>query len=173
MAMNVVYTHRGFPTLLDVQPTLGSVYESPRVSDIYRQRCEQTRPNFETELAQIAVLAKEWKYTNGFFAAALHPTCRIGVNVQSFIAETAMFLLKNITRRRICFQDRALMIKQDTVVQTRLPSFTALERQAVEELAQYTPEALIQLWITVAGVDDLSAALELYVGDRTTAPSLQ
>lgn len=171
--MNVIYTHRGFPTLIPVVPTLGSVYESPRVSDIYRQRCEQTRPNLELELAQIAVLLKEWTHTNGFFRAALSPTCRIGVQVQAFIAETAMFLLKNITRRRVCFQDRALMIKQDTVVVTRLPSFTDVERQAVEELAQYKPEALIQLWISVAGVDDLSASLELYVGDRTIAPPLQ
>jgi hypothetical protein len=171
--MNVIYTHRGFPTLIAAVPTLGSVYESPRVSDIYRQRSGQTRPTFDVELAQIAVLSKEWKYTNGFFRAALDPACRIGNNVQSFIAETAMFLMKNITRRRICFQDRALMIKQDSVVQTRLPSFTDIERQAVEELAQYTLEALIQLWVTVAGVDDLSASLELYVGDRTVAPPLQ
>lgn len=171
--MNVIYTHRGFPTLIAAVPTLGSVYESPRVSDIYRQRCEQTRPNLPLELAQIAVLLKEWTHTSGFFRAALDPTCRVGAQVQAFIAETAMFLLKNITRRRVCFQDRALMIKQDTVVVTRLPSFADVERQAVEELAQYTPEALIQLWVSVAGVDDLSSSLELYVGDRTVSPPLQ
>lgn len=171
--MNVIYTHRGFPTLINVAPVLGSVYESPRVSDIYRQRCEQARPTFELELAQIAVLLKEWKYTGGFFRAALDPSCRIGGGVRSFIAETALFITKQITRRRVCFQDRALMIRQDSVVATRLPNFSAVERQAVEELAQYTPEALIQLWIDSVGVDDLSQSLELYVGDRTTAPALQ
>lgn len=171
--MNVVYSHRGFPVLLNATPILGSVYESPRVSDIYRNRCQQQRPTFQIELAQIAVFAKEWSAIGGFFKASLHPATRIGWNVQSFIAETAMFLLKNITRRRISFQDRALMIQSDTPVTTRLPSFNDIERAAVEELAQLTPEALIQLWITVAGVDDLSTTLQLYIGDRTTAQALQ
>lgn len=167
--MNIVYTHRGFPALLDIPVAPGAVYEAPEVSEIYRRRCEQTRPDFKTELAQISVMVREWFCTKGFFLAAINPAVRLGVAVQSFIAETALYLTKRITRRRVCFQDRALLLKHDTVVATRLPSFTADERKAVEELAAMAPEHLIQLWVDRLGVDDLSSTLQLYVGDRSTA----
>lgn len=167
--MNIVYTHRGFPALMAIAVSAEAVYEAPEISEIYRRRCEQNRPDFKLELDQLAIMQREWAATSGFFAAALSPTVRLGTSVQSFIAETALFLTKRITRRRVSFQDRALLLKHDTVVATRLPTFTPEEREAVEFLAAMLPEHLIQLWVTRLGVDDLSATLQLYVGDRTIA----
>lgn len=167
--LNIVYTHRGFPALMDVAISAEAVYEAPEVSEIYRRRCEQTRPGFKEELDQIAILLREWTATNGFFLPALQPSVRLGGTVQAVIAETALYLTKRITRRRMMLQDRARMMKHDTAVAVRLPTFTPEERAAVEELANMTPEAVIQLWITRCGVDDLSSTLQLYVGDRTVA----
>lgn len=164
---SVVYTHRGFPTLMAFAAPPESVYESPEVSDIYRERAEQVRPSLEVELSQIAIMTAEWCRTQGFFAAVLNPTVRVSANVQSFIVETALYLTKEITRRRVSFQDRALLIKQDSSASNRLPTFQPHERQVIEELSQLTPDALIQMWVSRLGVDDLSQTFQLYVGDRT------
>jgi hypothetical protein len=170
--MNLVYTHRGFPALMDIQVSSGAVYEAPEISNIYRARCEQTRPGFDVELEQIRLLLAEWTRTGGFFQAALQPSVRLAGSIQSFIAETAMYLTKRITRRTICFQDRALLMKQDLEVATRLPTFTADERAALSELSSMKPEVIIQFWVTRLGVDDLSCSMQLYVGDRTIAALL-
>ncbi|MNG10511.1 hypothetical protein D3C84_939840 [compost metagenome] len=89
--------------------------------------------------------------------------------MQSFIAETALFLTKRITRRRVSFQDRGLLMKQDIAVATRLPTFTDDERAALTELSGMKPEVLIQFWITRLGLDDLSCSMQLYVGDRSNS----
>lgn len=171
--MSIVYTHRGFPVVLAVSGQVETLYESPEVSEIYRSRAAQIRPNFDLELQQVAIMTKEWSVTRGFFVGALDPTCRISGSVQSFIAETALYLTGVITRRRISFQDRGLLIKEDAVSNVRAPTFTEAEKMAVKELAAVEPEALIQLWITRVGVDDLSSTLQLYVGDRSRASTLQ
>lgn len=166
--MRMIYTHRQFPALVDVTVLSDAVYEVPEISEIYRRRCQQDRPGFTEELYQIGVMLREWTRTGGFFRAALDPTVRVSGAVQSFIAETAMFLTKRCTRRRVSFQDRALMMRHDTPVPSRLPIFSAEEAAALNELADMTPEAVIQMWVTRLGVDDLSQTLQLYVGDRTT-----
>jgi hypothetical protein len=171
--MTVVYTHRGFPVYLAISGQIDSVYESPEVSDIYRARIAPIRPNFAVELDQVASMTREWSITRGFFVAALDPATRIGGSVQSFIAETAMYLTGRITRRRVSFQDRGLLIREDAATTARAPSFTQSELMAITELANIEPEALIQLWITRVGVDDLSSTLQLYVGDRSRASALQ
>ena len=117
-------------------------------------------------------LLAEWTRTGGFFAAVLQPTVRVSGSVQSFIGETALFLTKRITRRRVSFQDRGMLMKQDLSVATRLPSFTDDERAAMTELAGMKPEVLVQFWITRLGVDDLSSSMQLYVGDRTNSAML-
>jgi hypothetical protein len=170
--MSIIYTHRGFPTEMDIQATPGSVYEAPEVSDIYRDRMDQSRPGFAEETDQIAILLREWKATQGFFIPSLMPNVRLGTSVQAFIAESALFLTKRITRRRVSFQDRALIMKHDIQVATRLPVFSAEEREAIVELANLTPEALIQKWVVLLGVDDLSCTMELYVGDRSVSQSM-
>lgn len=170
--MNLVYTHRGFPAVMDIEATQGAVYEAPEISNIYRARCKQTRPGFVIELDQIEELLAEWTRTGGFFAAVLQPTVRVSGSVQSFIGETALFLTKRITRRRVSFQDRGMLMKQDLSVATRLPSFTDDERAAMTELAGMKPEVLVQFWITRLGVDDLSSSMQLYVGDRTNSAML-
>lgn len=165
--MTIVYTHRGMPTDMDIPASPGAVYEAPEISEIYRRRSEQNRPAFDLELAQVSVMLREWSATKGFFVPALMPNVRLGVSVASFIAETALYLTKRITRRRVSFQDRALLMKHDTTVATRLPVFTDEERNAVEELAGLTPEAVIHRWVNLLGVDDLSSTMQLYVGDRS------
>lgn len=171
--MTVVYTHRGFPVSLAAVTRTDSVYESTEISEIYRSRIAPIRPDFALELKQVATMTREWSITRGFFIAALDPDTRIGGSVQSFIAETAMYLTGRITRRRVSFQDRGLLIKEDAVTTVRAPSFTQAELMAVTELANIAPEVLIQLWITRVGVDDLSSTLQLYVGDRSRTSALQ
>lgn len=171
--MSIVYTHRGFPVVLALPGQIETLYESPDISEIYRSRAGQIRPNFDLELQQVAIMTKEWSITRGFFVGALDPACRIGGSVQSFIGETALYLTGRIMRRRISFQDRGMLIKEDSVTSVRSPTFTEAERMAVAELAAIEPEALIQLWITRVGVDDLSSTLQLYVGDRSRASTLQ
>lgn len=170
--MSIIYTHRGFPTEMDISSPAGSVYEAPEISDLYRTRMSQVRPDFETELTHIALLLREWKATKGFFIPSLLPSVRLSTSVQSFVAETALFLTKRITRRRVSFQDRALLMKRDTEVATRLPVFSKAETEAIEELSKMTPEAVIQKWVSSLGVDDLSSTMQLYVGDRTVATPL-
>lgn len=167
--MRIIYTHRGFPTAMDVSTSVEAIYESPAISDIYRRRMEQNRPGFAEELLQVATMTKEWQATRGFFLPSLSPSVRISGAVQSFIAETAMYLTKQITRRRVSFQDRGLMIKADALVSAQLPTFSKEERAVIEELSFLTAEEIIQMWVVNLGVDDLSQTLQLYVGDRSIA----
>jgi len=167
--MRLVYTHRGFPTAMDVTSGVESIYESPAISDIYRRRMEQNRPDVALELVQIATMTKEWQATRGFFVPSLSPSVRISGAVASFIGETALYLTKQITRRRVSFQDRGLMIKADALVDARLPNFSKEERAAIEELSFLSTEEIIQMWVVNLGVDDLSQTLQLYVGDRSNA----
>lgn len=169
--MRIIYTHRGFPTAMDVSSRVDTIYESPGITDIYRRRMEQNRPSFVEELTQIATMTKEWQSTRGFFVPSLSPAVRLSGAVQAFIAETALYLTGQITRRRVTFQDRGLMIKADALVDARLPTFSKEERAAITELSQYSTEELIQLWVVKVGVDDLSSTLQLYVGDRSSAPT--
>lgn len=166
---NLVYTHRGFPCVMDIEISQGAVYEAPEVSKIYRERMQQTRAGFEIELDQVEMLLGEWTRTGGFFGPSLIPSVRLSGSVQSFIAETALFLTKRITRRRVSFQDRGMLMKQDIAVATRLPTFTDDERAALTELSGMKPEVLIQFWITRLGLDDLSCSMQLYVGDRSNS----
>lgn len=162
--MKIVYTHRGFPTIVQAD-SASAVYESPEVGEVWRARRSQTRPNFSEELLQITVLTAEWIRTGGFFTPALDQSVRVSGGVQSFIAETALFLTKRITRRRVYFNDWVMLLQQDAPVEARYPSFSANEREAIGELSRMTTEHLIQLWVTTLGVDDLSSTLQLYVGD--------
>lgn len=171
--MSIVYTHRGFPVVMAFAGQTDSLYESPEISEIYRSRIAQIRPGLELELQQVAIMTKEWSVTGGLFTAALDPATRISPSVQAFIAETAMYLTGAITRRRVSFQDRGLLIKEDAAPSVKIPNFTDAEKLAIAELARLTPETLIQLWVTRVGVDDLSSTLQLYVGDRSRASTLQ
>lgn len=165
--MRIIYTHRGFPTAMDVVSSVEPIYESPDISDIYSRRMEQDRPGFTEELGQVAIMTREWATTHGFFIPCLNPSVRISGAIQSFIAETALYLTKQITRRRMSFQDRGLLIRPDALVDARLPKFSKEELAAITELAQLPAYELIQLWVTRLGVDDLSSTLQLYVGDRS------
>lgn len=166
--MSIVYSHRGFPVIVSAA-NAGSVFESPEVEQLFLARNHLNGCSFEEELKHVVEATRVWTISGGMFSAVLNPEIVVSPAVKSFIAETALLLRGEISRRRVGFADWAMLLAPAEGVVCGKPAFTPAELEAVKTLADMLkPEFIIQRWIQVAGLDDLIRSLYLFVGPVTS-----
>ena len=159
---NLVYTHRGFPVIVDGPSD--SVLEVAEIDDVLKERRHAETKSFEMNIRHVQLMRNIWNVIGNVFSNAMSDDVKVSGNVRSFILETASVIQHGKRRKTDITFWEELFTEPDDPTRRKVCNFSREEQELLNGVSIMKTEVLIQKWVMNAGVDDLVHSMHLIAG---------